>query len=116
MEKLGDTASGRTGSPGRPGRRTVMSNHPFRFGASLFNVGSRSAWRDHVREVEDLGYDVLQVPDHLGMPSSLAPRICPGTSPTCTASPTAASNWGSARGISRASSRRQECHSAPEAN
>ena len=46
-----------------------MSNHPFRFGASLFNVGSRSAWRDRVREVEDLGYDVLQVPDHLGMPS-----------------------------------------------
>jgi probable F420-dependent oxidoreductase len=46
-----------------------MSNHPFRFGASLFNVGSRSAWRDRVREVENLGYDVLQVPDHLGMPS-----------------------------------------------
>jgi probable F420-dependent oxidoreductase len=46
-----------------------MSNHPFRFGASLLNVSSRSAWRDRVREVEDLGYDVLQVPDHLGMPS-----------------------------------------------
>ena len=46
-----------------------MSNHPFRFGASLVSVGSRSAWRDRVREVEDLGYDVLQVPDHLGMPS-----------------------------------------------
>ena len=46
-----------------------MSNHPFRFGASLVNLGSRSAWRDRVREVEDLGYDVLQVPDHLGMPS-----------------------------------------------
>jgi alkanesulfonate monooxygenase SsuD/methylene tetrahydromethanopterin reductase-like flavin-dependent oxidoreductase (luciferase family) len=46
-----------------------MSNHPFRCGVSLFNVGSRSAWRARVREVEDLGYDVLQVPDHLGMPS-----------------------------------------------
>ena len=46
-----------------------MSNHPFRFGASLVSVGSRAAWRDRVREVEDLGYDVLQVPDHLGMPS-----------------------------------------------
>jgi probable F420-dependent oxidoreductase len=44
-----------------------MSNHPFRFGASLTNVRSRSAWRDRVREVEDLGYDVLQVADHLGM-------------------------------------------------
>ena len=46
-----------------------MSNRPFRFGVSLFNVGSRSMWRDRVREAEDLGYDVLQVPDHLGMPS-----------------------------------------------
>src|SRR3984957_2331475 len=46
-----------------------MTNHPFRFGASLFNVGARSAWRDRVRQVADLGYDVLQVPDHLGMPS-----------------------------------------------
>jgi probable F420-dependent oxidoreductase len=46
-----------------------MANHPFRFGVSLLNVGSRSAWRDRVREVEDLGFDVLQVPDHLGMPS-----------------------------------------------
>ena len=46
-----------------------MSNHAFRFGATVFNVGSRAAWRDRVREVEDLGYDVLQVPDHLGTPS-----------------------------------------------
>ena len=43
-----------------------MSNHPFRFGVSLLAVGSRTAWRDRVREAEDLGYDVLQVPDHLG--------------------------------------------------
>ncbi|MFF2525047.1 TIGR03621 family F420-dependent LLM class oxidoreductase [Streptomyces liangshanensis] len=46
-----------------------MSNHPFRFGVSLINVGSRSSWRDRVRETEDLGYDVLQMPDHLGMQS-----------------------------------------------
>lgn len=46
-----------------------MNNHPFRFGVSLFNVGSRSAWRDRVRMAEDLGYDVLQVSDHLGTPS-----------------------------------------------
>jgi probable F420-dependent oxidoreductase len=46
-----------------------MSDHSFRFGVSMFNVGSRSAWHDRVREVEDLGYDALQVPDHLDMPS-----------------------------------------------
>lgn len=44
-----------------------MSNHPFRFGVSLINVGSRSDWRKRVRDVEGMGYDVLQVPDHLGM-------------------------------------------------
>jgi probable F420-dependent oxidoreductase len=43
---------------------------PFRFGASLFESSpSPGRWRSRVREVEDLGYDVLQVPDHLGMVS-----------------------------------------------
>lgn len=46
-----------------------MTTHPFRFGASLINVGSRSAWRARALEMEDLGYDVLQVADHLGMPA-----------------------------------------------
>jgi probable F420-dependent oxidoreductase len=46
-----------------------MATRPFRFGVSLLNVGSRSAWRARVRQVEDLGYDVLQVPDHLGLTS-----------------------------------------------
>src|ERR1700753_3643168 len=45
----------------------LMTTRPFRFGVSLFNVGSRSAWRTRVREAEDLGYDVLQVTDHLGV-------------------------------------------------
>ncbi|MFC4030057.1 TIGR03621 family F420-dependent LLM class oxidoreductase [Streptomyces polygonati] len=46
-----------------------MTHRPFRFGVSLFTVGSRSAWRARAREVEDLGYDVLQVADHLGVPA-----------------------------------------------
>jgi len=46
-----------------------MTTHAFRFGVTLFNVDSRSAWRARVREVEDLGYDVLQVADHLGKPA-----------------------------------------------
>ncbi|GAA1315837.1 TIGR03621 family F420-dependent LLM class oxidoreductase [Pseudonocardia xinjiangensis] len=44
-----------------------MTNHPFRFGVTLLTVGSRSGWRARVQEVEDLGYDVLQVADHLGL-------------------------------------------------
>jgi probable F420-dependent oxidoreductase len=43
-----------------------VTNRAFRFGVSLFQVGSRASWRARVREAEDLGYDVLQVPDHLG--------------------------------------------------
>ena len=45
-----------------------MDVRSFRFGASLPLAGrSRSDWRARVREVEDLGYDILRVPDHLGM-------------------------------------------------
>lgn len=45
-----------------------MNVRSFRFGASLNNSSSsKSAWSARVREVEDLGYDILQVPDHLGM-------------------------------------------------
>ena len=45
-----------------------MDVRSFRLGASLPLGGpSRSDWRARVREVEDLGYDILQVPDHLGM-------------------------------------------------
>ncbi|GAB7037137.1 MULTISPECIES: TIGR03621 family F420-dependent LLM class oxidoreductase [Catenuloplanes] len=44
-----------------------MSERPFRFGVGLTGVGSRSAWLAKVRHAADLGYDVLQIPDHLGM-------------------------------------------------
>jgi hypothetical protein len=45
-----------------------MGVRPPRFGASLSNSApSRSAWRARVHKVEDLGCDILQVPDHLGI-------------------------------------------------
>jgi len=44
-----------------------MSDRSFRFGVALATVGSRAAWLDQVRAAADLGYDVLQVPDHLGL-------------------------------------------------
>ncbi|MFI5779914.1 TIGR03621 family F420-dependent LLM class oxidoreductase [Nocardia sp. NPDC051570] len=39
----------------------------FRFGVSVRTSESRREWQRTVREVEDLGYDTLLVPDHLGM-------------------------------------------------
>jgi len=41
----------------------------FRFGIGLVGGGSRSRWQDAVRRAEGFGYDVLQVPDHLGAPA-----------------------------------------------
>lgn len=44
-----------------------MAARDFRFGVNLWPPGSRAVWQDAARQVEDLGYDVLLVPDHLGM-------------------------------------------------
>lgn len=38
---------------------------PFRFGVIARAPGARAEWRDRARELEDLGYSVLTVPDHL---------------------------------------------------
>src|SRR3989442_1237959 len=38
---------------------------PFRFGVNVVRAGSRAEWMDKARKVEDLGYSVLGVPDHL---------------------------------------------------
>ncbi|WP_405615638.1 TIGR03621 family F420-dependent LLM class oxidoreductase [Streptomyces sp. NBC_01508] len=46
-----------------------MPTRPFRFGVSMPATGSRSAWQAKARQAEGLGYDVLQVPDHLDAPA-----------------------------------------------
>src|SRR6266850_4588892 len=43
----------------------------FRFGINARDAGSRTEWQDKTRRVEDLGYSVLMVPDHLA--AMLAP-------------------------------------------
>ncbi|HEY8984482.1 MAG TPA: TIGR03621 family F420-dependent LLM class oxidoreductase [Streptomyces sp.] len=44
-------------------------NRPFRFGVNLLEPTPLEAWRTKCRRGEELGYDVLLVPDHLGMPA-----------------------------------------------
>lgn len=44
-------------------------SRPFRFGASLIAPAPAEEWCAKCRRVEELGYDVLLVPDHLGMPA-----------------------------------------------
>ena len=41
----------------------------FRFGLSLFDARSQAKVHDAARLAEELGYDVLHVPDHLGAPA-----------------------------------------------
>lgn len=43
----------------------------FRFGVNMGLPGPRAEWVDKSRRAEALGYDVLAVPDHLGMPAPL---------------------------------------------
>ncbi|WP_416972881.1 LLM class F420-dependent oxidoreductase [Streptomyces sp. 4F14] len=42
---------------------------PFRFGVNLLEPTPLDVWRAKCRRAEELGYDVLLVPDHLGMPA-----------------------------------------------
>ncbi|GGX96888.1 TIGR03621 family F420-dependent LLM class oxidoreductase [Streptomyces hiroshimensis] len=46
-----------------------MNQRPFRFGVNMLSPGSAAQWREKCRRAEALGYDVILVPDHLGMPA-----------------------------------------------
>ncbi|MER5825994.1 LLM class F420-dependent oxidoreductase [Streptomyces mirabilis] len=45
------------------------SSRPFRFGVNLLAPAPLDEWRAKCRRAEELGYDVILVPDHLGMPA-----------------------------------------------
>ncbi|MEU3840222.1 LLM class F420-dependent oxidoreductase [Streptomyces sp. NPDC028635] len=42
-------------------------SRPFRFGVNLLDPSSAGEWRAKCRRAEESGYDVILVPDHLGM-------------------------------------------------
>ncbi|MCU1684604.1 MAG: cxm18 [Amycolatopsis sp.] len=46
-----------------------MTEKPFRFGVNLVVPSSRDEWVAKCRRAEELGYDVIGVADHLGMPA-----------------------------------------------
>ena len=39
---------------------------PFRFAVQVSTAPTGKAWRDKARQVEDLGYSTLYMPDHFG--------------------------------------------------
>jgi alkanesulfonate monooxygenase SsuD/methylene tetrahydromethanopterin reductase-like flavin-dependent oxidoreductase (luciferase family) len=55
-----------------------MTARPFRFGVSMTATETRSAWQAKARQAEGLGYDVLQVPDRLGMPAPFPALVSAG--------------------------------------
>jgi probable F420-dependent oxidoreductase len=56
--------------------------HPFRFGLNVHGVHTGEAWATLARRAEALGYDVLQLQDHLG--SQLSPIVALTAAATAT--------------------------------
>ncbi|NSC20368.1 LLM class F420-dependent oxidoreductase [Streptomyces albus subsp. chlorinus] len=50
----------------------TSSVRPFRFGVNMLALGSGEEFRQRCRRAEEQGYDILHVPDHLGMPAPFA--------------------------------------------
>src|SRR3954469_11504751 len=53
----------------------------FRFGVSLLATASAAEWRAKCRRAEELGYDVILVPDHLGMVAPFPALVAGATGP-----------------------------------
>jgi probable F420-dependent oxidoreductase len=48
-----------------------QAERPFRFSINFVKRGSRAEWTAKVKRAEVLGYDVVMLPDHLGLPAPL---------------------------------------------
>lgn len=53
----------------------VGAPHPFRFGVQVAAAADAAAWADLARRAEALGYDVLAMPDHVGIQFAYAPAL-----------------------------------------
>ena len=58
-------------------RVVLMKNatRPFRFGVQVAETPSAPRWAEQARRVEALGYDVLVMPDHIGIQLAYAPAL-----------------------------------------
>ncbi len=54
-----------------------MHPRPFRFGTIVLAADSKEEWRAKARQVEDLGYAVLLVPDHIGSQFDVFKQLAP---------------------------------------
>ncbi|MGW6412776.1 TIGR03621 family F420-dependent LLM class oxidoreductase [Streptomyces vinaceus] len=58
---------------------TTNAPRPFRFGINLTAASTRQAWLDKCRRAEALGYDLIVVPDHLGVLSPFPALVAAAT-------------------------------------
>ena len=56
---------------------TAPAPRPFRFGLQVARAESRQEWQDIARRAEDLGFDTVLVPDHVG--TMLSPMVALAT-------------------------------------
>src|SRR4051794_31365522 len=61
--------------PTRHSTVLMMSTRPFRFCVNMMTAPSRQEWQDKCRRAEDLGFDTIAVPDHLGRPAPFAALV-----------------------------------------
>ncbi len=52
-----------------------LALRPFRFGVQVAAAADAPAWADQARRAEALGYDVLAMPDHVGIQFAYAPAL-----------------------------------------
>ncbi len=60
----------------------MVEGRRFRFGVQVAAAGSGSAWAEQARRVEALGYDVLVMPDHIGIQWAYAPALAAAAAAT----------------------------------
>ena len=53
----------------------MIALRPFRFGVIAYDARSKEAWVAKARRIEQLGYSILLVPDHLGKQLAPVPAI-----------------------------------------
>jgi probable F420-dependent oxidoreductase len=62
----------------------MVKQRSFRFGVSVHGVRSKKEWVELARQVEDLGYSTLLMPDHLGEQLSPIPALVAAAEATST--------------------------------
>jgi probable F420-dependent oxidoreductase len=62
----------------------MTGQRPFRFGVQISQAESRAQWQEKARRAEGLGYDILDIPDHLAGQLAIGPALAIAANVTTT--------------------------------